>query len=192
VDKDSVWRIVNSLVSKELPLNIPVSEPWARGSVQQDLRMMAIAKMAMTEYPGDFCEIGCMAGGTTSGMARIAKEFGRRVIAVDPWIPNGSDCSVDSFYKFCANTFPWKDIIDVIKLPSEDKEAIRYVKSRPLAFAYVDGRHDKEHVARDLETVSYAKVICVDDLWNNELLNAFNQYPRNKIWNPLTKEGYLI
>jgi hypothetical protein len=189
--KDKILEIVDRLAKKELPLDARVNEPWERGSVAQDQRMMEIASLC-SELEGDFCEIGCMCGGTTSGLARIARTLNKRVIACDPWEVGLPNCSGIEYELFLNNTRKWSDIIDVIRLRSEDPEAIKHMKSRKLCFAYVDGYHDYEHAKTDIESVSHSKIVCVDDLWNNGVRQAFEESPRPKIYNTLCKEAYLV
>ena len=189
--ESEIKKILIQKVNRESPI-APKDSPWARGSVQQGERMMSIVGLIAANYEGDMCEIGCLAGGTTSMLAKIANDFGKRVIAVDPWENGRPDYNPLNYERFLDNTRHWKDIIDVVRLPSEDEEAIKYIKSRKLCFAYVDGDHDNEHCRRDIETVGHATVICIDDLWKDTLLSIFNESPRKKVYNFLAHEGYLI
>ena len=166
-------------------LSAPEGSPWARGGTQQDARMMAVARLAAENHEGCLVEIGCSRGGTTVGLAKIAREFGRSVITVDPW---ESDAEYQLFLK---NTYEYRDVIDVVRLPSEHQAAIAHIKSHPLCFAYIDGRHTYENCVLDMETVNHAPVICVDDLWSEELIRAFNESPREEVWNASCKEGYI-
>lgn len=188
---DEIRAIVESLIDKET-FDAPLDSPWARGSTQQYPRMMKVARLCAERYSGDLCEIGLAVGSTTSGLAQIAREFNRRVIGIDPWIKGTANCSGVEYGLFLKHTKEWKDIIDVIRLKSEDPKAIRLVQERELCFAYVDGAHEVENLVQDLKTVSHAKVICVDDLWKDELLEVFNASPREKYYAKICHEGYLI
>lgn len=183
--KQEIQSIVNLLTSKELP-------PWERGSVQQEDRMRAVATMAAHKFPGSFVEIGCMCGATTSMMAQIAREFDRRVIACDPWTEGVPNWNPVNYGKFVENTKKWKDIIDVLRMLSEDERAIKYIKGREICFAYVDGDHTVEHCLRDIQTVIHAPIICVDDAWSSEIVSAMNKSGREILFSPLCKEAYLL
>jgi len=190
--KKQIEDAISSLYSKELPLGTPISAPWERGSVQQHLRMKAVAILAAENFEGDFCEIGVMTGSTTSMLAQIAREYGRRVIGVDPFEDGRPNYNPVNYDKFIKNTGPWKDIIDFLRLPSEDEQVIRFIKERNLAFAYVDGAHDYEHCSRDLKTVSHAKIVCADDMWFEDVIKAVEETGRESIYNALGKEAYLL
>ena len=189
---DEIRAIIDSLVSKELPLAARVAQPWTRGGVQQDERMLAVMRWAAERHGGDLVEIGCSCGATTSMMGKVAREFRRRVIGVDPWEPNRPNYDPVNYGKFLDNTYPWADLVDVIKLPSEDERAILAVKAHPLCFAYVDGAHDYEHCLRDLHTTAHAYVIAADDMWEEGVQRAVAEFGREMVYNELCKEAYLI
>jgi hypothetical protein len=190
--KNEILEIIAARVSKEMSPTAPVGSPWERGSAQQDARMFAVAVLAVEKFEGDIVEIGCMAGGTTSTLGKIARDYGRRVIACDPWEAGRPNYNPLSYGKFLKNTEAWKDLIDIVRLPSEDERAIEYIKNRKLAFAYVDGDHDFQHCHRDIETVSHAGVICVDDMWNEDVRRAIGLGVRAVYWDARCKEAYLV
>jgi len=143
--------------------------PWM--NYEQSDRIREVARLCAGAYPGDLVEIGCHTGGTTRELGIVAREHGRRVIAVDPWEENPP-----IYDDFLRRTKEYGDLIDVIRLPSQNGEAVKQIKARPLCFAFVDGLHEYEALACDIRTVAHCVgVIAVDDVnWRpNDLRKAF-------------------
>lgn len=166
-------------------------------------RMESIADYCARRWKGDLIEIGCLYGATTLRLARVARYYGRRVICVDPW-------KQEPFYKanpfgyFQKITAMYSDIIDIVKMRSQEQEAIDYVQARDLCFALVDGAHSYKAVKSDLMTVAHCRgIIAVDDLFiwegaqtyragiRKAMLEASIEQQRIAILS-LTREGYLL
>lgn len=169
--------------------------PWGLGTQQSD-RLRAVASECALFWEGDFVEIGCCAGNTTLQLARVARRFGRRVLAVDPW---AEDEAV--YERFVENTRECSDIIDVVRLPSQNEQAIEQIKARSLCFAFVDGLHTHEALLSDIVTVGHCKgVVAVDDVGYacepEDLRPAFfegaQMIGRGVYWHPRCREGYLL
>lgn len=171
---------------------------WGWGSCQQRQRLYAVSRLCAAKFPGDIVEIGCRRGETTIELARIARENGRRVIAVDPWEVGRQNCDDDSEYQeFAKNTAQWADVIDVVRFPSQDTRVIRVLAELPLCFAFIDGLHTYDGCCSDIMAVSHCPVIAVDDtLWNPYVMMAFFEMAdsrnRKKIQHPLCREAYLV
>lgn len=145
-----------------------------------------------------------MYGDATVLFATIAREHSRRVITIDPWSPNPQ--YNDNFYEmFCSRIAPYKDIVDILKMCSQTEEAITYVKTHPLCFAYVDGSHLYKDALSDIKTIAHcAGIIAVDDILQYESLpsanegtrHAFNEgaelLGRTPMSHYLCREGYLL
>lgn len=174
------------------------SAPWGRGSHYQRERIAAIARYCAQIFAGDIIEIGCLHGSTTVLLAAVAREFGRRVIAVDPWEVGRQEIIGGEFDIFLRTTAPYCDIIDIIRLPSQDPTAVRAIAERKLCFAFVDGRHAYAECLADIDTVSHCEgIIAVDDVqWNDEVALAFERSKLRLGYMPIygtyIREAYLV
>jgi predicted O-methyltransferase YrrM len=160
-------------------------------------RLLLAAEWSLRRYAGDMVEIGVLGGGTTVKLARLAAQYGRRVIAVDPWVPGQGGCAETTRQEFTGRTWKYRALIDVVHDYSQSEAAVRYIKARPLCFAYIDGAHYYEPCSTDIETVSHcAGVIVLDDLWMEGVLRAFGeagQRPdREAFSHRILAEGYLL
>jgi SAM-dependent methyltransferase len=197
---DDIRAIIESLVDLEPESFSGVGEwesPWTQGTIQHRQRVEKVAEYAVERFPGDIIEIGCHYGQTTAILARIAERHGRRVIGVDPWKPGTQDCVGHEYKQFLEMIEDWKDIVDVVRLPSESEEAIAYIANRALCFAYIDGLHTYSNCYSDIMATSHAPIIIVDDIiWNVDLERAFNHawehLDRPWLRHPLIKEGYIL
>lgn len=190
-----VRAIVEGLVDKE-PESFTWEAPWSHGTIQHTARVMAVAEYA-SRFPGDFCEIGCMAGATTSGLGAIAKAAGKRVIAIDPWETGTQNCEGWEYEAFLENTAQVADVIDVLRATSQSREAVGMVLARTLCFAFVDGSHEYEDCRSDIMLVSQAPIVCVDDwLWSAAVKMAFEECAgklnRQMVTHKMAKEAYLL
>ena len=189
MDCDELDRVVAEWSKDEKE---DVEPAWM--AYQQSDRIREVAWACARDYPGDLIEIGCHHGGTTRELAKVAKEYGRRVVAVDPW---GDAPSI--YDKFLERTGKYSDVIDVIRLPSQDAEAVKQIQARPLCFAFVDGLHEYEALACDIQTVAHCLgAIAVDDVnWRpDDLRKAFwegaEALNRALYWRPKCREGYIL
>lgn len=167
---------------------------WAQGSIQYQDRWMAVAKHYLSKWPGDVVEIGAMAGGTTVRLAVLAED--RQVIVIDPWETGTQNCAGWEYETYLENTEEFTNIL-TLRMESQDKRAFEYLKDRELAFAIVDGLHEYDACLSDVELVTAAPIIVVDDiLWNTEVEKAFVDFgtraDRTMVRSPLCKEGYLV
>jgi len=197
---DDIQAIVESLVDKE-PESFSGegdwASPWTKGTIQRRDRIHAVAQYAVKHFEGDLVEIGCYCGQTTVILAKIAGAHGRRVIGVDPWEPGTQNCEGHEYGEFVKAIWAWQDIVDVLRMPSEDEKAIEYIKARDLCFAYVDGRHTYENCYSDIMATSHAAVLVIDDLlWNSDVERAFldgsKELNRPTIRHEMTTEGYIV
>ena len=177
-------------------------KPYMGSKYKRD-RIEMVAKWCLGRYGGDLVEIGVLAGGTTIRLAKLARQYNRRVIAVDPWLPPTANrrahggCTETTRQEFTGRTWKYRHLIDVIHNYSQAGAAVQFIKARPLAFAYIDGAHFYEECSTDIETVSHcAGVIMLDDLWMAGVLQAFEeagQKPdREAFSHRVLAEGYLL
>lgn len=167
--------------------------PYMGGKFKRE-RLLEIARFSARRWPGDFLEIGCLGGGTTLELARLASEFSRRVIAVDPWVVGGI-VKLHHYGDFLCRIAPYANIVDVIKDFSQSPDVVNYIKKQELAFVYIDGEHTNEACSTDLDTVSHCRgVIAVDDLWQVEtaFIEGAMRLNRIPIYHSTLAEGYLL
>lgn len=175
-------------------LSSPESDYWHWGVTRyRGQRVAAVAELAAKSFGGNIAEIGCGRGLTTVHLAEVARQHGRRVIAVDPWKAGVPGCLEGYYEEFLERVEPYADILDVVRLSSRSKKA-KAILSQPLCFAFVDGRHTYQYCLSDIKAVHHAGIICVDDVQNNwKMLRAFTEGAgkRRKIAHPWCKEKYI-
>lgn len=188
---DWLRSIVNRLTDEEAP----TGDPWS-GGTQQGARLKGVAEYCIANFPGDLIEIGCYSGVTTLALATIAQSAGRRVIALDPWAEDSH--IYDVFLQYIQE---YRDIIDVIRLSSQDHKAIARIRKRGLTFAFIDGLHTYNAALTDIVTVGHcAGVIAVDDVsykcepedLRPAFLDGARAIGRAVYWHPKCREGYLL
>ena len=180
---------------EEKPASINYSD-WAQGGKNQSKRLAVIASVCAMRYPGNLVEIGCFRGQTTVELLKVAKQYSRRVIAVDSWQVGTQDCYGGEYEEFLKNVEPYKDHLEIIRSSSMLPEVIEKLKATPICFAFIDGLHTYEAVASDIESVRHCQgVIAVDDIsWNHGVRTAFFEAGWNKLQvrHPALREGYLL
>lgn len=195
-DAEFIGRVFADTVGGDLNL-YAVGYTEGFGHVGNRPRLKLVAEYCAQRWPGDIAEIGVLYGDTHKLFAEIAREHGRRTIAVDPFNSNSPRYRENYYQCFLDNTKEWADIIDVVKLSSMDPEAIAYLRERPLCFAYVDGLHTYKACYSDILAVGHCVgIIAVDDIRNNTLTSAFWDsavaLSRIPMDNSMSREGYLI
>lgn len=120
---------------------------------------------------GDFCEIGVFCGGGTYKLAKLAKNFNKKVYACDIFDytfdnnANTDNVRMSDIYKhflknrkqtevFRETTKPVADTIIVKKGDSKNLE----IDSK-LCFTFIDGYHSYDYVISDFEKV-FSKTVC--------------------------------
>lgn len=167
-----------------------VARPKQEGNLRERIRR--IAAFACEHYDGDLLEIGGYTGETTKLLASVAREYGRRVLVVDPWKAGTQNCCGREYPQFLKNTLPYADIVDVVRLESQHENAVSAIRGRALAFAFVDGLHTYEAAGSDVAACDHAAIICMDDIrWNDGLRRLFEESEKLKAWNYGCREGYL-
>lgn len=150
--------------------------PNARISPRFHDRVEAAAWWAAKRYPGDLVEIGAYKGVGTERLALAAQAHKRRVIVVDPWKRGTQNCKGNEYNIFTKRMAPYEHLLDVVRLPSQDPEAVATLKDRELCFVLVDGLHKYATVKSDIAACLHAPVICVDDVaWHRGVRQAFEE-----------------
>jgi hypothetical protein len=187
--------ILTELTTEE-PATFKQEKYWTWGCEQQRARTAWIADYC-ARWPGDLCEIGCYTGGNTKILAQTARKYGRRVIAVDPWEPGTQDCQGGEYEIFMRNMKPFLDVLDIVRLPSQDQRAIDILASAKLCFAIVDGLHTYEGCLSDIRAVSHARVIMIDDalcyhVVRQAVVIGAGETNKRVIQHHLCREAYLV
>jgi len=126
------------------------------GATYQRDRLVAALRLSFQKCRGDAIEIGCMSGGTSVMLAEVCKEFDRKLVCVDPWANLPGYEWIDFESKYCVfleTVADYMDFIEVIRLKSQDPEAVERIQKHKYAFAFVDGGHETDLVIADLKTV---------------------------------------
>ena len=117
------------------------------------------------QYQGDIVEIGAGTGETTIELLKLAKEFNKKVIVIDPFTTNDMPPSyVYSIDAFLKKTDEYKDYLEFHRLNSLSHEAWLVVKDRQVCFAFIDGLQYLGAVWHDLRLTAHARVQCLDDM----------------------------
>ena len=173
----------------------PESDYWHWGMTRyRGQRVAAVADLAASNFPGAIAEVGCERGLTTIHLAEVARKYGRRLIAVDPWDITKPACFEGYYEEFIERMRPYEHLLDVVRLDSRNPKAKR-VLLQPLCFAFVDGLHSCEACLSDIGAVYHAGIIAVDDVQNNwRMMLAFTEGAgnRRKIAHPWCKEKYIL
>lgn len=186
---------MNSLESKLREIssgeNYHLTNRYARGAIKQRERIWYVAEQCAKLFSGDLVEIGAYHGETTAGLCQIARNYGRRVIVVDPYELGTQNIETgDEYHIFLSNTSEFRDLIDHYRLSSLDPQAIRALKNRELCFSFVDGLHNYEAASSDLKTVSHTKgIIALDDITWCPDVNKAGQEFESETWKGLRIDG---
>ena len=124
----------------------------------------------MDEVKGNFLEIGAGFGLMTKHFGKLALNYDRKVLVIDPFEEGWED--MPESYKYAYSTYQasireCEDAIILHKKSSLDASVPRFIKKYlPIGFAFVDGLQYKEAVLSDLRMMEKfkAKIICVDDI----------------------------
>lgn len=111
-----------------------------QGSVLQRDRIARLAIRACSKVEGDLLEIGCFDGATSEILARVAREYDRKLICVDTWHGSGDKGAEAIGEQFEKNMRPYSDVLIVIHDYSTAPEVVEIIRKRRYAFAYCDGR----------------------------------------------------
>ena len=154
-------------------------------------KLLKTAEKCCKEHDGDVVEIGCLNGDNTSRLASIAKQYNKKVWAVDPYEIGTQNCHDKSTYnKFIKNALtPYPDTVSLLRKSSIDPALIDIIKSKKLCFAYVDGLHTEEAAYSDIMTVSHCSgVIAIDDFYTHDgLTNPLTSRVRSGLLKALSE-----
>ena len=119
------------------------------------------ARFARALKGGTFVEVGCWKGRSTSFIGKICNDNGTRLVCVDHW-SSSNDILKDRYdaalavenveHTFRANMSALGIQVEVLAMPS--LEAAERFPSSSIDRVFLDGSHDGESVAADLEVWS--------------------------------------
>lgn len=178
---------------------IDAHDPQGDGAMYQRERISTGAAWACSNFSGDLVEIGCLNGSTTVRLAAIARTCGRRVIAIDPYEIGTQNCEGGEFEIFQETLKPYADVIDFMRMRSDDPRAVNALRDREIAMAFIDGLHTFEGARGDLRAVTHAGLIALDDTrWSKEIQLALEMWvlekgtPRQFIQRPYWRETWIV
>jgi hypothetical protein len=166
------------------------------GHYRERLREMAF--QATIESPGDILEIGAHIGLTTIVLLHVAERTGRRVIVVDPWETGTPGCRGFEHEEFLERVRPWKDLLTVHRVRSDNPQVVETIKATSLCFALVDGLHTHDVCLEDIQNVSHSHLIVVDDTHLKAVSKALQDGAKNIGRRVVTayelgiREGYIL
>jgi hypothetical protein len=165
-------------------------------------RWLIAAEYSIQRHPGDLVEIGVLGGINTLRLAKLANRYGRRVIAVDPWVWNHDykawgGCTETTRAEFYARMKNYLHIVDVLDDYSQSERVISFIKAREICFGLIDGAHFYGPCKNDIETLWHCTgIIALDDLWIEGVKRAFleaGEKPgREAFYHNRLSEGYLL
>ena len=123
--------------------------------------LMATARKAM-KYSGNIVEIGLGHGENTLQLLKLAKEFDKKVIGIDPFdnnMPESYRYSIEDFYHRIVG---YEDYLILHRRPSQCKTSWDILEQE-ICFAFVDGLQYAGAVMNDLYCVEHSPVIVADD-----------------------------
>ncbi|MDP2705088.1 MAG: class I SAM-dependent methyltransferase [bacterium] len=162
----------------------PASEPIGNhGGIYKHDRLATLAEREAISVPGDFCEIGCYSGGFTIRLATLARRYGRRVIAIDPF-PAGTPYRLAEEVRagFQAAITPWPEI-EWHQIDGNDSVAVtQAIAGRRLCFGFADATKEHEDVRAQLAGLMPAcdGLIVVDDAYVSAVLRACDEMARER------------
>lgn len=161
--------------------------------------------------PGNIVEIGAGVGQSTKIFLKHAKDFGRKVLVIDPFESGWGDMPESygkpyPFEEFKENTSGYDNELILLMDSSIDmhNKVFSWYKCNSPMLVFVDGLQSKDATLNDIHLASNAntQIICLDDIHRitehcqvpealEEFLKHNNNYklitlPRKNI------EGYLI
>lgn len=153
VDEIERYRQIE-LAAEEYQKPEAEQRPWVLGNIAYRDRICAVVRWCLRRCDGDVLEIGAYGGSTTRAMADIARRFGRVVITVDPFDPDGprGDHIAKVYKDFlrCSQEYLDSGLIRLIRGYSQSDEVVAEIGTRRYAFSFVDGSHVYEDALPDV------------------------------------------
>jgi cephalosporin hydroxylase len=177
----------------------PSAKDYLGGFYFRD-RMELLARRCCEKYPGDIIEIGVYSGDTSIRFVKLAKEFGRKFIAIDIW-------QGDPYYRLweCEALFmekmkPYMDIVEILKVDAHTEQSVIEIMKRKYCFALSDDGHKYEYHLSELSAllpVTNGIVVADDVYYEPDVKNAIrDSVAKNPGWNIMygkgLREGYMV
>ena len=133
--------------------------------------MDEVLRDILSKQIGNIIEIGAGIGETTKLLLYTAKEYGVKVVVIDPH-ELGWDEMPESYgrpypyQQFIENTNEYKDFMIHIREASQNEGMTeKLMQFKPIVFSFVDGLQYKDAVLSDLNMMKKldCSCICVDD-----------------------------
>jgi len=180
---NKIYEEVNSLNRVDhtdlLNLKLERGEPMYKSRETSGDYLRFVATECCKRVEGDLVEIGCLSGTCTRVLAQVARKYGRKVWAVDPYEPGTMNCPAEdiqrsrardgltSYERFTKNILePYADVVELLRFSSQDPTVIKRLKGLDISFAHVDGLHTTEACKTDILTLSHCGgAVAVDDFY---------------------------
>lgn len=146
------------------------------GSVLQRQRLQMLADRCCANLPGDICEIGVYAGGTSTLLAQVARRWGRKLICVDNW-KGGDSYELDKIGKiFKRDMEPYADVLVLIEGDAHAPEIIERIQEWRFCFSFSDDGHSYAAHVSELETLLPVTngLVAADDIYVPDVTRAVN------------------
>lgn len=125
-----------------------------------------IRTRALLELEGDIIEIGAYMGGGTIKLARLAKQYGKKVYVVDIFDPvldktisKGGVTATEVYQAFLEGRSMWdvyqeatRNFDNIITIRT-DSMKVRFDEGQKFVFGFVDGCHQRAHVENDFHII---------------------------------------
>jgi len=140
-------------------------------------RIEEVARRCCHAMPGNMIEIGVYSAQTTEHLAKVAREFDRKVIACDNWLP-GDSYRLDEVEIVARERMAdYADVVDIWKADAHEPHTIERIQKLDLCFGLSDDGHQYAHHYSELTTllpIMKGGVIAVDDIYFPGVIEAIN------------------
>lgn len=124
------------------------------GHVHQKARIDLLARRCCEQGAGDLCEIGCYTGDTSMVLAKVARDYGRKLVCIDDFRP-GTEYRLDTEIMpiFLENTAAFSDVVIFSRVDAHSTVGIRVIQQHRYCCAFSDDGHDYDDHFSEMMTL---------------------------------------